>query len=104
MWSIYLFGPFTISVVSLFSGQLVGRKPAMIRLMKNTIDVSEYAPKKKCRDIICSRFWYIRVCHSCLNVHREDKGISQSCPVKGIKSCKPEFHKWKTLALTSQNL
>lgn len=59
---------------------------------------------KKCRDIICSRFWYIRVYYSRLNMHREDKGISQSCPVKCIKSCKSEFHKWEALALASQNL
>lgn len=72
---LYLFGPFSISVILLFSGQLIGRKPATIRLTRNTIYVSEYAPKKKCRDVICSRFWYIRVCHSRLNMHREDKGI-----------------------------
>lgn len=77
-----------------------------MELMRDTIDVSkrEYAPKKKWCSIIYSGLWYIRVYYSRLNMHREDKGVSQSRPVKRIKSCKSEFHKWKALALTSHNL
>lgn len=57
-----------------------------------------------CHQSVRSNCRYIRAYYGLLDMQRQDEGISQSSPMKCIKTCETEFHKREALALTPQDL